>query len=161
MGWPGLGQEVSEICDVLGLPDVNIVLVSKNEVKKAIFEHHYHDMINIIKNQSKLHTIKEDDFKEVQQYFNYKSVEKTRMAFMIRSQMVPEIPGNFKNKFRGRGTGSDGLACPYCMQGSVMTQSHCLACPAWSELRGGLDITKIDYLVVFFRKLLVEMAKVL
>ena len=111
---------MSDICDVLGLPDVYIVLVTKNEVKKAIFEHHYHDMINIIKNQSKLDTIKEDDFKEVQQYFNYKSVEKTRMGFMIRSQMVPEIPGNFKNKFRGRGTGSDGLACPYCMQGGVL-----------------------------------------
>ena len=74
------------------------------------------------------------------------------MAFMIRSQMVPEIPGNFKNKFRGRGTGSDGLASPYCIQGGVMTQSHWLACPAWSELH--------DDLVVFFRKLLVEMAKV-
>ena len=41
-----------------------------------------------------------------------------------------------------------------------MTQSHCLAFPAWSELRGGLGVTKIDDLVVFFRKLLVEMAKV-
>ena len=28
MGWPGLGQEVSLICDVLGIPDVNDVLVS-------------------------------------------------------------------------------------------------------------------------------------
>ena len=34
-----------------------------------------------------------------------------------------------------------------------MTQSHCLTCPTWAELRTGLDLTSIQYLLVFFTKL--------
>ena len=38
--WPGLGEEVSEICREIGIPDVNEVLVLKSEIKKAIHQHH-------------------------------------------------------------------------------------------------------------------------
>jgi hypothetical protein len=41
----------------------------------------------------------------------------------------------------------------------VMSQEHCLECPAWSELRKGLDVTNIIGLVVFFRRLLTERAR--
>ena len=41
-----------------------------------------------------------------------------------------------------------------------MTHSHCLASPEWSKLLEGLDMGKIDDLVIFFWKLLVEMDKV-
>ena len=71
--------------------------------------------------------------------------------------MVPKIPGNFKNKYRVKGATSEGLACPYCAQEEIMTQSHCMSCQGWSQLRDGLDMTKIDDLVIFFRKLLVEL----
>ena len=40
-----------------------------------------------------------------------------------------------------------------------MTQDHCLECPAWEELRRGLEMSNIDDMVVFFRKLLLERAK--
>ena len=40
-----------------------------------------------------------------------------------------------------------------------MTQSHCVVCPAWQELRVGLDLTDIRDLVMFFRKLLEERTK--
>ena len=43
-GWPGLGKEVSEICQVVGLPDINNVMVPKSVVKKAIWEHHQLDI---------------------------------------------------------------------------------------------------------------------
>ena len=112
--WPGLGQEVTEICEQIGIPDVNSVVVDKDEVKNAIFEHHYHEMVEEVKSKKKLENIKEDDFREVQQYFGDKSVENTRMGFMIRTQMVPKIPGNFKNKYRVRGTEREGLVCTEC-----------------------------------------------
>ena len=139
---------------------MNDVIVSKNVVKNAIFEHHYNDMVNTVKEKSKLDDIKEYEFKEVQPYFNEKSVDTARMAFKVRTHMVPEIPGNFKNKYRVKGTVSDGLTCTHCMQGEIMTQSHCLTCPAWTEIRDGLEMTKIEDLVIFFRKLMVERAKV-
>ena len=94
-GWPGLGQEVSSICDELGIPDVNNVVVSKKEIKEAVLKHHYSDMVNIVQHQTKLEEIKDDDFHEVQDYFQDKSVKRARMAFKIRSHMVPKIPSNF------------------------------------------------------------------
>ena len=158
--WPGLGQEVAEICNVLGIPDVNVEEISKSEVKEAIFENHYKEMMEIIKSKSKLDAINGEDFRKVQDYFHDKSVENSRMAFRIRTEMVKEIPGNFKNKYRVRGTLNEGLICLECQEQAVMTQSHCITCPAWTEIRSGLDLSKISDMVVFFRKLLVERAKV-
>ena len=158
--WPGLAEEVSRICKTLEIPDVNDVMVSKHDVKKAIFNNHYEDMKNTINTKSKLDAIKEDDFKEVQPYFHGKSVEKARMAFKIRTQMLTEIPGNAKNKYRVKGTVSEGLTCQHCSEGEIFTQSHCLTCPGWTDIREGLDMQNIDDLVIFFRKLLAERAKV-
>ena len=158
--WPGLGQEVAEICAKIGISDVNRTKVNKSDVRKAVFEHHYEEMINVVKDQKKLEDIKEDDFREVQNYFAGKSVVDTRMGFRIRTQMVPQIPANFKNKYRVRGTESEGLVCLECDEGEIMTQSHTLTCSAWTELREGLDLSNIKDMVVFFRKLLVEREKV-
>ena len=107
--WPGLGKEVAEICNVLGIPDMNVEEISKSEVKEAIFENHYKELMEIIKSKSKLDAINGEDFIKVQDYFHDKSVENSRMAFRIRTEMVKEIPGNFKNKYRVRGTVNEGL----------------------------------------------------
>ena len=42
MGWPGLGQEVKEICQEIGLPDAtsDMVSIEKEAVKDAILLHH-------------------------------------------------------------------------------------------------------------------------
>ena len=75
--------------------------------------------------------------------------------------MLPDIPGNFKNKFRKKDCSDrdSGLVCKYCDAGDIMTQSHCAVCPAWQELRDGLDLTDIRDLVTYFRRLLEERAK--
>ena len=74
--------------------------------------------------------------------------------------MVPDIPGNFKNKFRKKGNGEDdGLLCVYCKEEVVMDQSHCMVCSAWEKLREGLDMTKILDMVKFFQLMLDEMEK--
>ena len=49
-------------------------------------------------NYTKLKAVKKEDFTEVQEYFNDKSVKKRCMVFIKRCQMVPEIPANFKEK---------------------------------------------------------------
>ena len=36
-GWPGLGEEVTEICREIGFPDVNDVVVSKETIMNAIY----------------------------------------------------------------------------------------------------------------------------
>ena len=93
-GWPGLGKEVTGICKEIGIADVNDVVMSKTEIKNAIWEHHQLDIKKELSQSKKLGDIKDEDFATVQDYFNDKSIANTRMAFKICSQMVEEIPGN-------------------------------------------------------------------
>ena len=83
-----------------------------------------------------------------------------RMAFKIRTKMVTDIPGNFKNKFRVRKGEDEGLVCVYCNKGQLMDQAHCLQCVKWMDLRSGLDLTNIKDLVVFFTLMLQEKEKI-
>ena len=96
--WPGLGQEVTKICDEIGIADVNNSMVAKSEIKKAIINHHYEEMTIEVKKKTKLEHIKNEDLRKVQKYFEEKSVENTWMAFKIRTQMVPEIPPQFQEQ---------------------------------------------------------------
>jgi hypothetical protein len=156
-GWPGLWREVSQICEELGIPDINDVYVSKTDIKKAILDHHYVDLKAELGKSTKLESIKDEDFTSVQEYFSDKSVESSRMTFRVRCHMVKDIPGNFKEKYKKKG--EDGLICSYCQDRQVMTQSHCMVCPAWEKLRSGLDLTNIRDLATFFSKLLEERAR--
>ena len=161
-GWPGLWEEVREICEVLGLPDMNEETVTKSAVRNAIFENHYSDLKSEMeKSTGKLEPIKNEDFRKVQNYFSEKSIHTSRMAFRIRSQMVKEIPGNMKNKYKNKvsSINDSGLICKHCSDGAIMTQGHCMVCPAWEKLRVGLDLKDIRDLVIFFKRLLDERAK--
>ena len=155
-GWPGLGEEVTNICKEIGIPDVNYEVVNKSVITEAIQRHHYADIKKELGTSKKLKDIKDEDFSKVQEYFKGKSVENTRMAFKVRCHMVKDIPANFKNKYKNK---EEGLQCSYCTEKKEMSQGHCLGCPAWSELRKGLDVTNIMDLVVFFRRLLAERAR--
>ena len=151
-----------EICEVLGIPDLNEVPVTKATIRNAIFENHYTDLkLEMERSTGKLEPIKNEDFRKVQNYFGEKSIHTCRMAFRIRSQIVKEIPGNMKNKYKNKDSSNcdSGLICKHCSDGVIMTQSHCLVCPAWEELRAGLDLTDIKDLVMFFKRLLEERAK--
>ena len=123
-------------CEAINIPDVNNKGVPKAALKEAIFNHHF--------------------FREMQGYFKDKSIENGRMSFRIRTQMLDEIPGNFKNKFKND---KEKLKCNHCASDQIMTQSHCMDCSAWADIRNDLDLSKIDDLVKFFRKLLAERAK--
>ena len=131
-------------------------LVPKFVVKEAIFGHNYSEMKEEVSKMKKLEPIKGDDFREVPEYFMDKSIENGRMAFQLRSQMLKEIPGNFKNKFRNE---KEKLICQHCSQDQIMTQSHCVDCPAWTEIKKDLDLSKIEDMVKFFQRLLNERAK--
>ena len=88
LGWPGLWQEVREICQELGIPDINEEVVLKCEVKKAIERHHMEDMKEKLEKSKKLADLKYDDFTQEQPYMNEKSIEVGRTAFKIRCHML-------------------------------------------------------------------------
>ena len=149
-------QEVRQICQNIDIPDVNEQYVPKYVVKKAVFDDHYQEMEKEVKKMKKLENIKNDDLRQVHNYFMDKSIEKARMAFKFRSQMLENVPGNFKNKFKKE---EEKLKCHHCELDVVMTQSHCLECTAWIDIKKDLNLTKIDDIVQFFQRLLIERAK--
>ena len=160
MGWPGLWQEVKDICMEIGIPDVHEEVVTKIEVRKAIFDHHMKDMRKKMEKSSKLKDIKDDVFNDEQPYMHEKSISAGRTAFKIRCHMVQDIPGNFKNKFRKRGGGeNEGLVCTHCQEEVLMNQAHCIVCPAWEDIRQGLDMREILDLVKFFQRMLDKLDK--
>ena len=59
--WPGLAREVSEICEELSIPDINIHHIPDSQIKKAVYNHHYNKMIDDITNSKKMEKHKNDD----------------------------------------------------------------------------------------------------
>ena len=45
-----------------------------------------------------------------------KVIERTRMAFKVRCEMVEEVRGNFKDKYKSQG-GEEALVCEDCDSG--------------------------------------------
>ena len=148
--WPGLNKEVKDICKEIKIKDIGKNEISKTEIQEAIFNSHYNDMKEQLKESKKLADIKNEDFRFVQPYFLDKSVANGRLAFRIRTKMVKKIPGNFKNQYKNN---ENGLKCRYCSE-SVMTQAHCISCPGLEEMRDGLELYNMEDLVIFFRRLL-------
>ena len=101
---------------------------------------------------------KNDNFKKVQDYMNGKVITNCRMAFRIRCEMVKEIKGNCKDKYRRNG-GEEALQCEDCSSQETHTQSHCLVCPHWEEIRHGLKLDSIEGMVSFFQKMLLEKSR--
>ena len=127
-------------------------------IKKAVFNHHYLELKEQLAKSKKMTNHKEDDFTQIQPYMKWNSVDQCRMAFRVRSEMVDEIRGNFKDKYRRTG-GEAALACQVCPSGLIETQSHCVQCPKWQDLRLWLELNKMEDLVTFFQRLLNEKVK--
>ena len=100
---------MSEICKEVDIPDVNEVRLPGSVVKRAIWEHHLEAMKEDL-GKPKMKDNQFDDFSTEQPYMHEKSVFVGRMAFKIRCKMVPDIPANFKNKFRTK-EGVRTMAC--------------------------------------------------
>ena len=59
--WPGLGRDISQICNILKINDLNYNYLDINEIKKAIYHHHYNEMIEKIKRCKKHSDIQNDN----------------------------------------------------------------------------------------------------
>ena len=151
--WPGLSVEAREICSELGLPDINQYQMSGADIKLAILDHHDRQLFDEISKSKKMKNHLNDNFKHIQEYFKEKSLYHCRLAFRIRCELVKDIKGNFKDKFRRKG-GEDALKCGDCVTEEIQTQSHCLICPRWADIRTGVNLDKIEGLVTFFQRMI-------
>ena len=85
MEWPGLGQEVKDICKEIGLPDATKeeVVIEKEAVKEAIMMSHVKYLKAEMKGK-KLETMANTDMRKRRDYTKY-SVEECRMAFRLET----------------------------------------------------------------------------
>ena len=87
MGFPGLGQEVRNICVELGLPDATQLDLDKREVKEAIQLHSLKELKAELTGKVKLIELSRWDLREPQSYL-YWNVEESRMAFRLQTRML-------------------------------------------------------------------------
>jgi hypothetical protein len=149
MGWPGLASECEKICEELGLKNTHGVVKDKDEIEDSIFYHNYKKMKEEMKRYSKLEEVRNEDFRDIQRYFEMKSLAKVRVAFRIRSKMIQSIKMNYKNMHAD-------LNCDKCELGLLDTQEHAKLCEGWEEERRGLDLDQLEDTVEFFTRILKE-----
>jgi hypothetical protein len=104
--WSGLSVEVKEICREIGVPNLNEKDVSKEELEEAIYFHNYKEMKLEVSSYKKLEAIKNDDFRELPEFMNDKSINRIKMNYK----------GSFKNN----------LSCKKCESGENETQCHAM-----------------------------------
>ena len=92
----------------------------------------------------KTEKLKEGDCQR-KDYMGIKSLADVRSIFHMRTNMVEGFRGSFKNMYR-----NTNLDCVGCGM-EVDYQSHSMECPAYNDLRVGLDMKKDQDLVAFFR----------
>ena len=68
--------------------------------------------------------------------------------------MVEKVPGNFKNRYYHNEAGVNCCSCKV-----ELTQNHLTLCPARASMREGLDMSKLDDAVTYFRRYLSEVKK--
>ena len=157
LGLPGLAREVTEICQTISIQDVNFYRVQKDKIDEHIYYHHYKDLKEQLDSSKKMSSVKHEDFRTEQSYFNDKSVDRCRTKFRVRTEMCETYKDNYRSKYRTMARGEEdrdpGPQCGDCGQDRD-TQSHCLVCPAWEEDRDRLDLSDIEDLVTYFQRVL-------
>ena len=136
----------------------------KFNIKKEIRSNYFSWLKTEVNKGGKLSDITfNNNFTKFQEYMHFTSLNNARIVFRIKSQMVNEIPCNFKKKYSKRNISrdqNDGLYCPHCQNGQLFTQKHVLSCLKWTELRRDLNMNSIKDLVTFFKRLLEEKEKI-
>ena len=72
--WPGLSSEVKEICEEIRVKNINEEDVSKKDVEEGIYYHDYNEMKIEVSSYKKLETIRNEDFTQLPDYMNDKSL---------------------------------------------------------------------------------------
>ena len=112
MGWPGLGQEVRQICKEIGLPDATNekVDIEKEAVKEAILLHHLQYLKKEMKGK-KLEIMARSDMRKRKEYNKY-GIEDCHMAFRLETFQL-DCRANMPTRY-----GRD-LKCRGCSPGWV------------------------------------------
>lgn len=153
--WPGLVQEVREMCGDWRLEDVSKQWTEeptkrqwKNKIKNAARENNEKILRRNLENYRKLEEFKDEDFCQ-KSYLKDMNLYDARVMFRIRAKMI-KCKMNFSSDRRNV---ASLWQCDSCMS-NIDTQSHVLFCPAYSQLREGRSMKSDQDLVNYFKNVL-------
>ena len=101
--WPGLAGETTNICEALGMNNVNVLKVRKQDIMKAVKDHDGREMVEEMKRYQKLDKIKEENPTQAKPYLETKSISDCRIIFRIRTEMM-DLKDNMRGKYKGSST---------------------------------------------------------
>jgi hypothetical protein len=104
MGFPGLGQEVRQICLEVGLPDATKIDIEVEEVKKCISVDHLKQLKVDMSSKDKLKELSRCDTRVAQEYVRWR-VEECRMAYRLQTNMFDcraNMPSRYKRDLKCR-----------------------------------------------------------
>ena len=87
MSFPGLGQEVRQICLEVGLPDATRLDVQPEEVKEVIKLDHLKHLKSDMEGKNKLKELAQSDTRVPQEYVGW-TVEECWMAYRLQTKKV-------------------------------------------------------------------------
>jgi hypothetical protein len=150
-GFPGLGQEVSQICQEIGLPDASRLEVDTSEVKEAIQFQNVKNLQTEMEGKLKLEELARSDMRKAQDYVAW-NVEECRMAFRLQTRML-DCRANMPTRYQR------DLICRACrpdpttgLEGQDETQEHLEVCKGYSKLWEGLGPLTPQSRVKYFLK---------
>ena len=91
---PGLVNEVKQICEYLGIPDLNEHDVQKREILAKFKKKNSQEIFVELNKSSKMVNVQYMNLNKPQEYFNDKNIENARLKFRFRTKMLNNIPGN-------------------------------------------------------------------
>ena len=149
--WPGLSKEVSQICEELGIPDVNESAMVDNKksvrrmVKSACRSKNDIELKEKMDDLIKCDNMKGEDC-DLKSYFRDLNLNDARNMFAINSNMndlrgnYSKVPANIKNNWRCIGCNVE-----------VEINSHIMVCNAYEVERSRVDMGTDKGVVDFFR----------
>ena len=151
--WPGLAVETRNICEILGMTDVNQNALKKTDIAKAIKTHDGKEIVEKMMKYEKVDKIKDDDPTMPKEYLETRSIADCRMLFRLRTEMV-DLKDNMRGRYKGYNTN-----CEACQENVPESQTHVMICSAYRDIRLGKDLNDNRNLVKYYREVLLRREK--
>ena len=156
LGLPGLVKEAQEICKSIGIKDITIENVTKEEVEDALDMYNLKSTKEEMGDKVKYKDMKKEDFRKPQSFLKEMNLEQCSVAMRLKCFMI-DCPGNMRNKYKGR---EECIRCKLKsgVEGPAMreTQDHLEVCHGYSKYREGRDMCNFVHKVEYFTEIMKE-----
>ena len=148
--WPGLAREVEDICEQLGIENVNETALSKTQFSKLVDKAMVQKEDQMLKEESvnmeKMKVIRADVW-GLKEYVRTGHMYSVRSTWEVRAYML-RVAGNYSHHSRYLAT---GWLCQACRLQVREDQDHLTSCAGYEDLREGKDMGDDEQLVEFFQ----------